>query len=34
MQLKDFEAGHIKGVILSESSSKYLKTPSNQLSLF
>ena len=34
MQLQDFEAGHIKGVILSESNSKYSKTPSNQLSLF
>lgn len=34
MQLKDFEANHIKGIILSESSSKYLKTPQNQLSLF
>jgi len=34
IQLRDFEAGHIKGVILSESSSKYLKTPANQLSLF
>jgi len=34
IQLNDFEAGHIKGLILSESNSKYLKTPSNQLSLF
>ena len=34
LQLKDFEANHIKGIILSESSSKYLKTPQNQLSLF
>lgn len=34
IQLNDYEAGHIKGVILSESSSKYAKTPSNQLSLF
>lgn len=34
MQLRDFEASHIKGVILSESTSKYLKTPQNQLSLF
>ena len=34
LQLRDFEAGHIKGVILSESNSKYSKTPANQLSLF
>jgi putative DNA modification/repair radical SAM protein len=34
MQLKDYEAGHIKGVILAESSSKYQKVPQNQLSLF
>lgn len=34
MQLRDFEAGHIKGLILSESNSKYSKTPANQLSLF
>jgi putative DNA modification/repair radical SAM protein len=34
MQLRDFEAGHIKGVILSESNSKYSKIPANQLSLF
>jgi putative DNA modification/repair radical SAM protein len=34
IQLNDYEAGHIKGIILSESHSKYLKTPSNQLSLF
>ena len=34
IQLCDYEAGHIKGVILSESNSKYLKTPRNQLSLF
>jgi putative DNA modification/repair radical SAM protein len=34
LQLRDFEANHIKGVILSESTSKYLKTPQNQLSLF
>jgi putative DNA modification/repair radical SAM protein len=34
MQLKDYEAGHIKGVILAESSSKYQKVAQNQLSLF
>jgi len=34
LQLKDYEAGHIKGVILSEGQSKYLKTAQNQLSLF
>jgi len=34
IQLNDYEAGHIKGVILSESKSKNLKTPVNQLSLF
>ena len=34
IQLNDFEAGHIKGIILSESKSKYSKTPVNQLSLF
>ncbi|GGB84969.1 putative DNA modification/repair radical SAM protein [Dyadobacter sediminis] len=34
LQLRDFEASHLKGVILSESTSKYLKTPQNQLSLF
>ncbi|MCE7068534.1 putative DNA modification/repair radical SAM protein [Dyadobacter sp. CY326] len=34
LQLRDYEAGHIKGVILAESSSKYLKTAKNQLSLF
>jgi len=34
IQLNDYEAGHIKGVILSESKSKNLKTPANQLSLF
>jgi putative DNA modification/repair radical SAM protein len=34
IQLNDYEAGHIKGIILAESHSKYLKTPSNQLSLF
>jgi len=34
MQLKEYEAGHIKGLILSESKSKYLSNPNNQLSLF
>ncbi|MCE7039433.1 putative DNA modification/repair radical SAM protein [Dyadobacter sp. CY312] len=34
IQLRDFEAGHIKDLILSESNSKYSKTPANQLSLF
>ncbi|MCF0063469.1 putative DNA modification/repair radical SAM protein [Dyadobacter chenwenxiniae] len=34
MQLRDYEAGHIKAVILSESSSKYTKVPKNQLSIF
>jgi putative DNA modification/repair radical SAM protein len=34
MQLREYEAGHIKGLILSESSSKYLRTAKNQLSLF
>ncbi|KAA6436879.1 putative DNA modification/repair radical SAM protein [Dyadobacter flavalbus] len=34
LQLRDFDASHLKGVILSESTSKYLKTPQNQLSLF
>ncbi|ACT92451.1 putative DNA modification/repair radical SAM protein [Dyadobacter fermentans] len=34
MQLKEFEAGHIKGLILSESKSKYQKNPDNQLSIF
>lgn len=34
MQLKEYEAGHIKGLILSESKSKYLANPHNQLSLF
>lgn len=34
LQLKDYEAGHIKGVILAESNSKYQKVPQNQLSLF
>jgi putative DNA modification/repair radical SAM protein len=34
MQLKDYEAGHIKGVILAESNSKYQKVAQNQLSLF
>lgn len=34
MQLKEYEAGHIKGLILSESKSKYLANPNNQLSLF
>ncbi|MCF0040649.1 putative DNA modification/repair radical SAM protein [Dyadobacter fanqingshengii] len=34
LQLRDYEAGHIKGLILSESSSKYNKTPKNQLSIF
>lgn len=33
-QLKEYEAGHIKGLILSESKSKYQKNPLNQLSLF
>nr|WP_295928351.1 putative DNA modification/repair radical SAM protein [uncultured Dyadobacter sp.] len=34
MQLKEYEAGNIKGLILSESKSKYLSNPNNQLSLF
>lgn len=34
VQLKEYEAGHIKGIILSESKSKYQKNPLNQLSLF
>ena len=34
VQLKEYEAGHIKGLILSESKSKYQKNPLNQLSLF
>ncbi|WP_138476340.1 putative DNA modification/repair radical SAM protein [Dyadobacter bucti] len=34
IQLREYEAGHIKGVILSEGNSKYLKTAQNQLSLF
>ncbi|MCF2497497.1 putative DNA modification/repair radical SAM protein [Dyadobacter chenhuakuii] len=34
LQLRDYEAGHIKAVILSESSSKYTKVPKNQLSIF
>lgn len=34
MHLKEYEAGHIKGLILSESKSKYLSNPDNQLSLF
>ncbi|MCF0070074.1 putative DNA modification/repair radical SAM protein [Dyadobacter sp. CY261] len=34
MLLKEYEAGHIKGIILSESKSKYQANPNNQLSLF
>ncbi|WP_342087534.1 putative DNA modification/repair radical SAM protein [Dyadobacter sp. OTU695] len=34
VQLKEYEAGHIKGLILSEGKSKYLANPNNQLSLF
>jgi putative DNA modification/repair radical SAM protein len=34
IQFREFESGHIKSVILSESSSKYTKHPANQLSLF
>lgn len=34
LQLGDLESGQIKGVILAGSNSKYLKVPSNQLSLF
>lgn len=34
IQLREYEAGHIKGVILSEGNSKYHKTAQNQLSLF
>jgi len=34
IQLREYEAGHIKGVILSKGNSKYLKTAQNQLSLF
>ncbi|TLV03114.1 putative DNA modification/repair radical SAM protein [Dyadobacter luticola] len=34
MQMQDFEAGHLKGIILSESHSKYQKKPISQLSLF
>ena len=33
-QLKDYQATQIKGLILAESQSKYLKTPNNQLLLF
>ncbi len=33
-QLKDYQAAQIKGFILAESQSKYLKTPNNQLLLF
>jgi putative DNA modification/repair radical SAM protein len=34
LQLREYEAGYIKGLILSESKSKYLQNPHNQLSLF
>ncbi|SEI98085.1 putative DNA modification/repair radical SAM protein [Dyadobacter sp. SG02] len=34
IQLKEYEAGHIKGLILAESKSKYVSNPNNQLSLF
>jgi putative DNA modification/repair radical SAM protein len=34
LQLKEFEGGHIKNLILSESNSKYSKQAANQLSLF
>ncbi|WP_353719557.1 putative DNA modification/repair radical SAM protein [Dyadobacter sp. 676] len=34
MQLKEYEAGHIKNLILSEGKSKYQSNPDNQLSLF
>lgn len=34
LQLRDYESGHIKAVILSESTSKYTRIPKNQLSLF
>ncbi|MNK85192.1 Helix-hairpin-helix motif protein [compost metagenome] len=33
-QLKDFQSHEIKGFILAESQSKYLKTANNQLLLF
>ncbi len=33
-QLKDFQSHQIKGFILAESQSKYLKTPNNQMLLF
>ena len=33
-QLNAPDAFHVKGLILSESNSKYLKIPQNQLSLF
>ena len=33
-QLKDYQSHQIKGFILAESQSKYLKTPPNQLLLF
>ncbi|MFN0292933.1 putative DNA modification/repair radical SAM protein [Pedobacter helvus] len=33
-QLKDFQGHQIKGFILAESQSKYLKTPNNQMLLF
>ena len=33
-QLNDPNPVHIKGLILSETNSKYLKVPQNQLSLF
>jgi putative DNA modification/repair radical SAM protein len=33
-QLNDYEAGHIKGIILAEGQSKYQKVSQNQLSLF
>ncbi|MCE6990029.1 putative DNA modification/repair radical SAM protein [Dyadobacter sp. CY323] len=34
VQLKDFESGHIKGLILAESQSKYQRVAANQLSIF
>ncbi|SKC05935.1 putative DNA modification/repair radical SAM protein [Dyadobacter psychrophilus] len=34
LQLRDYESGHIKALILSESSSKYTRIPKNQLSIF
>jgi putative DNA modification/repair radical SAM protein len=34
VQLRDFEAGHLKGMILAESHSKHQKKAINQLSLF